>query len=468
MQFYNTLSGKKDEFVPIEAGKVRMYACGPTVYNFFHVGNARCFVVFDMLRRYLEYRGYEVKFVQNFTDIDDKVIRKANEEGVTYDEIARRYIDEYFTDARGLGVRAATVHPLATDNIDMIIDIVKTLVDKGYAYPVENGDVYFRTRVYKDYGKLSGMLIEDLESGARIDVSDIKEDPLDFALWKGAKPGEPAWQSPWGMGRPGWHIECSAMVMRFLGESIDIHCGGQDLIFPHHENEIAQSQCCTGKCFCNYWLHNGYINVDNHKMSKSLNNFFTVREIAEKYGYLPIRHFILSSHYRSPINFSKDIIEQSKSALERIFNCSDSLDFFLRNAPEGGIREDEAELVAKFNSARDKMIEAMDDDFNTGGGIAAIYDLVRDINMALSANASKGAMTVAKEVLCELCELFGFVEEKQSDDALIREIEDAIERRRIAKAEKNYAEADRIRAELLEKGVVLRDTAQGTTYQINK
>ncbi len=468
MQFYNTLSGKKDEFVPIEAGKVRMYACGPTVYNFFHVGNARCFVVFDMLRRYLEYRGYEVKFVQNFTDIDDKVIRKANEEGVTYDEIARRYIDEYFTDARGLGVRAATVHPLATDNIDMIIDIVKTLVDKGYAYPVENGDVYFRTRVYKDYGKLSGMLIEDLESGARIDVSDIKEDPLDFALWKGAKPGEPAWQSPWGMGRPGWHIECSAMVMRFLGESIDIHCGGQDLIFPHHENEIAQSQCCTGKCFCNYWLHNGYINVDNHKMSKSLNNFFTVREIAEKYGYLPIRHFILSSHYRSPINFSKDIIEQSKSALERIFNCSDSLDFFLRNAPEGGIREDEAELIAKFNSARDKMIEAMDDDFNTGGGIAAIYDLVRDINMALSANASKGAMTVAKEVLCELCELFGFVEEKQSDDVLIREIEDAIERRRIAKAEKNYAEADRIRAELLEKGVVLRDTAQGTTYQINK
>ena len=468
IRFYNTVSGKKQEFKPLEEGKVKMYACGPTVYNFFHVGNARCFVVFDMLRRYLEYRGYEVKFVQNFTDIDDKVIRKANEEGVTYDEIARRYIDEYFTDARGLGVRAATVHPLATDNIDMIIDIVKTLVDKGYAYPVENGDVYFRTRVYKDYGKLSGMLIEDLESGARIDVSDIKEDPLDFALWKGAKPGEPAWQSPWGMGRPGWHIECSAMVMRFLGESIDIHCGGQDLIFPHHENEIAQSQCCTGKCFCNYWLHNGYINVDNHKMSKSLNNFFTVREIAEKYGYLPIRHFILSSHYRSPINFSKDIIEQSKSALERIFNCSDSLDFFLRNAPEGGIREDEAELVAKFNSARDKMIEAMDDDFNTGGGIAAIYDLVRDINMALSANASKGAMTVAKEVLCELCELFGFVEEKQSDDALIREIEDAIERRRIAKAEKNYAEADRIRAELLEKGVVLRDTAQGTTYQINK
>ncbi len=468
MQFYNTLSGKKDEFVPIEAGKVRMYACGPTVYNFFHVGNARCFVVFDMLRRYLEYRGYEVKFVQNFTDIDDKVIRKANEEGVTYDEIARRYINEYFTDARGLGVRAATVHPLATDNIDMIIDIVKTLVDKGYAYPVDNGDVYFRTRVYKDYGKLSGMLIEDLESGARIDVSDIKEDPLDFALWKGAKPGEPAWQSPWGMGRPGWHIECSAMVMRFLGESIDIHCGGQDLIFPHHENEIAQSQCCTGKPFCNYWLHNGYINVDNHKMSKSLNNFFTVREIAEKYGYLPIRHFILSSHYRSPINFSKDIIEQSKSALERIFNCSDSLDFFLQNAQSEAVREDEAELVAKFNSARDKMIEAMDDDFNTGGGIAAIYDLVRDINMALSAKASKGAMQVARTVLSELCELFGFVEEKKEDDALIREIEDAIERRRIAKAEKNYGEADRIRAELLEKGVVLRDTAQGTTYQINK
>ncbi|MBQ5634616.1 MAG: cysteine--tRNA ligase, partial [Clostridia bacterium] len=289
MKFYNTMSGKKDEFIPIEEGKVKMYACGPTVYNFFHVGNARCFVVFDMLRRYLEYRGYDVTFVQNFTDIDDKVIKRANEEGITYSDIAKRYIDEYFTDARGLGVKAATVHPLATDNMDMIIEIVKTLVEKGYAYE-SKGDVYFRTRKFKGYGKLSGQPIEDLESGARIDVSELKEDPLDFALWKSSKPGEPHWTSPWGEGRPGWHIECSAMVRNYLGESIDIHCGGQDLIFPHHENEIAQSECCNGKAFAKYWLHNGYINIDNRKMSKSLNNFFTVREISEQYGYLPIRY----------------------------------------------------------------------------------------------------------------------------------------------------------------------------------
>ncbi|MDY3845408.1 MAG: cysteine--tRNA ligase [Eubacteriales bacterium] len=468
MQFYNTLSGKKDEFIPIEEGKVRMYACGPTVYNFFHVGNARCFVVFDMLRRYLEYRGYEVKFVQNFTDIDDKVIKKANEEGLTYSEIAKRYIDEYFVDAKGLGVRPATVHPLATDNIDMILHIVKTLVEKGYAYP-SNGDVYFRTRKYKDYGKLSGMLIEDLESGARIDVSEQKEDPLDFALWKAAKPGEPAWESPWGMGRPGWHIECSAMVMRYLGETIDIHCGGQDLIFPHHENEIAQSQCCTGMQFCHYWLHNGYINIDNHKMSKSAGNFFTVREIAEKYGYLPIRHFILSSHYRSPINFSKDIIEQSKAALERIFNCVDTLNFFVNNAPEERVRENEGELIAKFDSAKSKMIEAMDDDFNTGEGIAAIYDLVKDINTAVNSNPapSKGAMIHAKALLDEMTELFGFVRDKDDNDDFIREIEEAIEKRKKAKKAKNYAEADRIRSELLERGVVLLDTPTGTQYRIN-
>ncbi len=467
MQFYNTLAGKKEEFVPIESGKVKMYACGPTVYNFFHVGNARCFVVFDMLRRYLEYRGYDVTFVQNFTDIDDKVIKRANEEGVAYSDIAKRYIDEYFKDAKGLGVRPATIHPLATDNIDMILYIVKSLVDNGYAYPV-NGDVYFRTRAYKDYGKLSGMLIEDLESGARIDVSDQKEDPLDFALWKAAKPGEPSWESPWGMGRPGWHIECSAMVMKYLGETIDIHCGGQDLIFPHHENEIAQSQCCTGHRFCNYWLHNGYINIDNRKMSKSLNNFFTVREIAEKYGYLPIRHFILSSHYRSPINFSKDIIEQSKAALERIFNCVDAVKFFVENAGDDELRAEENELIAKFDSIKAKMLEAMDDDFNTGGGIAAIYDLVRELNSALSFKASKTAVSYGQKLLSEMCELFGFVKEENGDTELIKEIEAAIEARREAKLAKNYAEADRIRNELLAKGVVLQDTAQGTKYQINK
>ena len=469
MQFYNTMSGKKDEFVPLEAGRVKMYACGPTVYNFFHVGNARCFVVFDMLRRYLEYRGYDVTFVQNFTDIDDKVIRRANEEGVGYSDIAHRYIDEYFTDAKGLGVRPATIHPLATDNIAMILEIVGKLVDDGHAYPV-NGDVYFRTRSFKDYGKLSGMLIEDLESGARIDVSEQKEDPLDFALWKAAKPGEPAWDSPWGKGRPGWHIECSAMVRRYLGTSIDIHCGGQDLIFPHHENEIAQSECCHHAPFANYWLHNGYINIDNRKMSKSLGNFFTVREIAEQYGYLPIRFFILSSHYRSPINFSREIIEQSKAALERIFNCKDAVDFFLKNAKEEPVREGEEGLLARFREIHAAFVEAMDDDFNTGGGIAAIFDLVRELNGAIGgeAPASSAAVLEGKRLLDELTELFGFVREENTDADLIREIEEAIAARAAAKREKNYAEADRIRAELLARGVVLEDTAQGTKYKITK
>ncbi|MBQ8174548.1 MAG: cysteine--tRNA ligase [Clostridia bacterium] len=469
MQLYNTIAGKKQEFTTVEPGKVKMYACGPTVYNFFHVGNARCFVVFDMLRRYFEYRGYEVCFVQNFTDIDDKVIRRANEEGVGYRDIAARYIEEYFTDAKGLGVRPATIHPLATDNIDMILDIVKTLVDNGHAYP-SNGDVYFRTRSFRGYGKLSGQPIEDLESGARIDVSEQKEDPLDFALWKAAKPGEPAWDSPWGKGRPGWHIECSAMVRRYLGETIDLHCGGQDLIFPHHENEIAQSECCTGHTFANFWLHNGYINIDNRKMSKSLGNFFTVREVAEKYGYLPIRFFILSSHYRSPINFSQEIIEQAKAALERIFNCVDAVDFFLKNAPKEELRAGEEELVARFRATREAMIAAMDDDFNTGGGIAAIFDLVRELNGAVNgeAPASSAAIEEGKAILTEMTELFGFVREGGADNAFIAEIEAAIADRAAAKKAKNYVEADRIRAELLAKGVVLEDTPQGTKYKITK
>ncbi len=468
MQFYNTLHARHEEFVPLEAGKVKMYACGPTVYNFFHVGNARCFVLFDMLRRYLEYRGYEVTFVQNFTDIDDKVIRRATEEGVTYSEIAARYIKEYFTDAQGLGVKAASIHPLATENMDTIIDIVDTLVKKGHAYE-KDGDVYFRTRSCKAYGKLSGMPIEDLESGARIDVSDKKENPLDFALWKAAKPGEPSWTSPWGEGRPGWHIECSAMVRRYLGESIDIHCGGQDLIFPHHENEIAQSECCTGKPFARYWLHNGYINVDNRKMSKSLGNFFTVREIADKYGYLPIRHFILSSHYRSPINFSEDIIIQSKNALERIFNCADAVDFYLSNAKDEPLRAGEEALIARFDECRQSMICAMDDDFNTGEGIAALYTLVRELNTAINGTdgASRAAVLHGKAIFDELCSLFGFERKKDDNADLIKEIEAAIEARAEAKRAKNYAEADRIRAALLEKGVVLQDTPNGTKYQIN-
>ena len=458
IQLYNTLSFKKEEFVPLTPGEVKMYACGPTVYNFFHIGNARCFTLFDMLRRYFEYRGYKVTFVQNFTDIDDKVIRRANEEGISYSELAARYIKEYFTDAEGLGVRHATVHPLATDNIDMIIEIVKTLVDKGYAY-ASGGDVYFRTNRCKSYGKLSGKVLEDLEAGARVDVSDQKENPLDFALWKAAKPGEPSWTSPWGEGRPGWHIECSAMVKKYLGETIDIH-----------ENEIAQSECCNGSPFARFWLHNGFINVDNQKMSKSLNNFFTVREIAEKYGYLPIRHFLLSSHYRSPINFSREIIEQSRAALERIFSCADALNFYIKNAAEEDLREGEDALVADFEACRAAMIEAMDDDFNTGSGIAAIYDLIRKLNQAMNgtAPASRAAIARGKEIFDDMTSLFGFVKEEESDADLIREIEEAIAARLAAKKEKNYAEADRIRSELAARGIILEDTPQGTKYKIVK
>ena len=466
MRFYNTLTKRKDEFTPIEPGKVRMYACGPTVYDFFHIGNARCFISFDMLRRYFEYRGYEVKFVQNFTDVDDKIIKRANAEGVTQKDIAERYIAEYFTDAKGLGIRPATVHPRATENIDEMITIISSLIEKGHAYPVDmgdgNSDVYFRTLSFREYGKLSHMPIDELEKGARIDISEHKEDALDFALWKAAKPGEPYWESPWGKGRPGWHIECSAMVLRYLGETIDIHCGGQDLTFPHHENEIAQSECCTGKPFANYWLHNGYINVDNTKMSKSLGNFFTVRDAAAKYGYPVIRFFILSAHYRSPINFSQNILEQSKNALDRITNCIDNLKFYLRTAPSGELGE------AKANADKHKadFIEAMDDDFNTADGIAAIFELVRDANELISGNASSEAAKYTLDMLTELCSLMGFLPEEKTDDEFTAMIEEKIAERAAAKKAKDYAKADKIRAELLEKGVILEDTPKGTKYRI--
>ena len=461
MKLYNTLTRQKEEFVPLDGNNVKMYACGPTVYNYFHIGNARCFVVFDMLRRYLEYRGYNVRFVQNFTDVDDKMIKRAREEGITVAEVADKYIGEYFVDAKGLGVVPATVHPRATENIDEIISIISTLIEKGHAYE-SNGDVYFRTLSDKDYGKLSHMPIDELEKGARIDVSDEKEDALDFALWKAAKPGEPKWQSPWGEGRPGWHIECSAMVLRYLGETIDIHCGGQDLTFPHHENEIAQSECCTGKPFARFWLHNGYINVNNTKMSKSLGNFFTVRDVAEKYGYAAIRFFILSAHYRSPINFSAEIIEQSKNALERITNCRENLEFYKKSAAAG---EPSPEQLASLDAYKAAFIEAMDDDFNTADGIAAIFELVRAANELIASNAPLGAVERASELLDELCGLMGFVEPKSGDDeAFIAEVEAAVARRAAAKKAKNYAEADKIRAELLEQGIVLEDTPNGTKW----
>ncbi|MBQ4137680.1 MAG: cysteine--tRNA ligase [Clostridia bacterium] len=464
MKFYNTLTKTKEEFKPLDPSLVKIYACGPTVYNFFHIGNARCFIVFDMLRRYLEYRGYNVKFVQNFTDIDDKMIKRANEEGTTVKDVAEKYIGEYFTDAKGLGVTPASVHPRATENIPEIIDIVSTLVSKGHAYE-SNGDVYFRTKTFKEYGKLSHMPIDELEAGARIEVGEAKEDALDFTLWKAAKPGEPSWDSPWGKGRPGWHIECSAMVLKYLGESIDFHCGGQDLTFPHHENEIAQSECATCKTFAQRWLHNGYINVDNKKMSKSANNFFTVREISEKYGYMPIRFFILSSHYRSPINFSQDIIEQSKAAIERIFNCLDSTEFYLGSAPAGeldkGVRE-------RVDARKEQFIAKMDDDLNTADAISVIFDLVRDINSLVNeAGANAESVKYAYDLLCELTKLMGF-ERDTLDAALEEEIEKMIALRLQAKKEKNYAEADRIRAELLERGIVLEDTPGGTKFKIVK
>lgn len=460
MKIFNTLTRKKEEFKPIEEGKVKIYACGPTVYNFIHIGNARPLCVFDVLRRFLEYIGYDVRFVQNFTDIDDKIIKRANEEGLTYKEVSEKYIEEFWKDVKGMNVREATVHPKATENIDEIIDIVSTLIDKGYAYAV-NGDVYFSPSKFKEYGKLSHQPLEDLEAGARIMVGEVKKEPMDFALWKSAKPGEPYWDSPWGHGRPGWHIECSAMVRRYLGKTIDIHCGGQDLIFPHHENEIAQSECCNGVPFAHYWMHNGYINVDNVKMSKSLGNFFTVRDVAEKYGYEPIRFLMISSQYRSPINYSTDIIEQCKASLARLYNCRDGLDFALEKAGDGAVSD---ELLAMFDKRRRQFIDAMSDDLNTADAIAALFELVRDINTnVIAANANKGSVVEAIKVFDELADVLGLVYDRKKE-SIDDEIEALIEQRTQARKDRNWAEADRIRDELKAKGIVLEDTAQGVKW----
>ncbi len=412
MKVFNTMSREKEEFVPLDPNEVKIYACGPTVYNYIHIGNARPLCVFDVLRRYMEYRGYNVKFVQNFTDIDDKIINRANEEGTDYKTISEKYIEEFWTDAKGLNVKEATVHPKATENIDEILNIIQTLVDKGYAYQAGN-DVYFRTLKFKEYGKLSHQPIEDLESGARIALGDVKEDPLDFALWKGAKEGEPYWDSPFGKGRPGWHIECSAMNRRFLGKTIDIHCGGQDLIFPHHENEIAQSECANDAEFARYWMHNGYINVDNVKMSKSLGNFKTVREISDVYGYEVIRYLLISAHYRTPINYSIDIIEQCKNALTRLYTCRESLDFAISNAKNETLENDD-ELIAQFNSRKEQFVTAMDDDLNTADGIAAVFELVKDINtLVLDKDVSKTACEYAAKIFDELTDVLGILYNKQ-------------------------------------------------------
>ena len=462
MKVYNTLTRKKEELVPITPGEIKMYACGPTVYNYIHIGNARPLCIFDILRRYLEYRGYNVKFVQNFTDIDDKIIRRANEEHVDFAEISERYIKEFWTDADGLNVRHATINPKATENIDAIIQIISTLIEKGYAYEAQ-GDVYFSTEKFKDYGKLSHQPLEDLEAGTRIMVGEVKREPMDFAVWKAAKPGEPAWDSPWGKGRPGWHIECSAMNWRYLGDTIDIHCGGQDLIFPHHENEIAQSECFTGKPFAHYWMHNGYINVDNVKMSKSLGNFFTVRDVAEKYGYEPIRYLLISAQYRSPINYSTDIIEQCIAALNRLYTCRDSLDFELKNAVDAEHDGDKA-IIDGFNKYREQFIAAMDDDLNTADAIASIFELVRDINTnVVGKTPSKALVEGAIAMFDELTGVLGLVYNRKTE-TLDSDVEALIEARTNARKEKNWAEADRIRDQLKEMGIVLEDTAQGVKW----
>ena len=462
MKVYNTLTRKKEELVPITPGEIKMYACGPTVYNYIHIGNARPLCIFDILRRYLEYRGYNVKFVQNFTDIDDKIIRRANEEHVDFSEISEHYIKEFWTDADGLNVRHATINPKATENIDAIIQIISTLIEKGYAYEAQ-GDVYFSTEKFKDYGKLSHQPLEDLEAGARIMVGEVKREPMDFAVWKAAKPGEPAWDSPWGKGRPGWHIECSAMNWRYLGDTIDIHCGGQDLIFPHHENEIAQSECFTGKPFAHYWMHNGYINVDNVKMSKSLGNFFTVRDVAEKYGYEPIRYLLISAQYRSPINYSTDIIEQCIAALNRLYTCRDSLDFELKNAVDAEHDGDKA-IIDGFDKYREQFISAMDDDLNTADAIASIFELVRDINTnVVGKTPSKALVEGAIAMFDELTGVLGLVYNRKTE-TLDSDVEALIEARTNARKEKNWAEADRIRDQLKEMGIVLEDTAQGVKW----
>ena len=457
MYIYNTMTRKKELFVPLQEGKVSMYACGPTVYNFFHIGNARPFIVFDTLRRYLEYRGYQVTFVQNFTDIDDKMIRRANEEGITVKELGDRFIKEYYADADALGVKRATVNPRATEHIQDIIDLVQTLVEKGHAYPTPNGDVYFSVRSWPGYGKLSGQNIDDLENGARVDPTEEKQDPLDFALWKGQKPGEPAWPSPWGMGRPGWHIECSAMSMSILGQSFDIHGGGQDLIFPHHENEIAQSEAATGKPFAHYWMHNGFINVDNQKMSKSLGNFFTVRDIAKEYDLDVVRLFMLSVQYRNPINFSRDLIQQAAVALQRLRTALDRL----KEAPVAEEpAEDEQAFLDSLEGYRARFNEAMDDDLNTADALGVLFDLARAANTFVSVPRTKSAVEAVTKTYTELMDVLGLMPRKTGEE-FPAEVMALLDERQEARKAKNYARADEIRDQLKSLGYAIEDSRQG-------
>ena len=465
MKLYNTLTRKKEEFVPLVPGEVKMYVCGPTVYNFFHIGNGRTFIVFDTVRRYFEYRGYKVKFIQNFTDIDDKMIKRANEEKITVKEVGDKYIKEYYTDADALNIERATVNPRATEYIDDIIEFVSALIEKGYAYEVD-GDVYFRTKKFDGYGKLSGKNIEELQVGAsqRVSLDERKEDPMDFAIWKAQKPGEPAWKCPWGMGRPGWHIECSCMAKKLLGDTIDIHAGGMDLEFPHHENEIAQSEALTGKTFANYWLHSAYVMVDKQKMSKSLNNFFTARDVLKEYDSDVIRFFMLSAHYRTQINFSKELLDSAKASVERLYNTIGNLENLIDEVSRENMNEEEKDYIDSLNKYREKYIQKMDDDFNTADAITVLFELSKDLNTNLNVNSSKEVVSKALGVLRELGAPLGILQ-KSTKGSLEDEIEALIEARQKARKEKNFAEADKIRDDLKARGIVLEDTPQGVRWK---
>lgn len=462
IKVYNTLTKKKEEFKPLVPGNVKMYVCGPTVYNFFHIGNGRTFIVFDTIRRYFEYRGYKVDFVQNFTDIDDKMIKRANEENTTVKEVGDKYIKEYYQDADNLNIERATVNPRATEYITEIIDFVKGLVDKGYAYEVD-GDVYFSTKKFNGYGKLSGQNIEDLQSGARINIDERKQDPMDFAIWKAQKPGEPAWQSPWGMGRPGWHIECSCMAKNILGDTIDIHAGGSDLAFPHHENEIAQSEALTGKTFANYWLHSAFVNVNNQKMSKSLNNFLTARDALEKFDADVIRFLMLSAHYRQQLNFSEELLLSAKASVERIYNAINNLENLLDEVKTEFITDKEKQYLESLNKYKEKYIEKMDDDFNTADAITAIFDLIKDININVNIESSKELITSCLDLIRELGKPLGMLQ-KSTKISLDDEIQKLVDERQQARKDKNWALADKIRDDLKNRGIVLEDTPQGIRW----
>jgi cysteinyl-tRNA synthetase len=454
LKIYNTLSRKKEEFVPVSEGEAKIYACGPTVYNYFHIGNARPFVVFDTLRRYLAYRGYRVTFVQNFTDVDDKMINRAREEDTTVKELGERFITEYFKDAQGLNILPADIHPKATEHIEDIIAIIQKLIDKGLAYAVD-GDVYYNVAGFEGYGKLSGQSLDELKMGARVDVGDVKKDPMDFALWKAKKEGEISWQSPWGEGRPGWHIECSAMSMRYLGPTFDIHGGGMDLIFPHHENEIAQSEGATGVPFAKYWMHNGYINVDNKKMSKSLGNFFTVRDIAKDYDLAVVRMFLLSAQYRSPINFSRELMEQSKAAFERIKNCRENLKFIMEKGSDGDTG-DIGSIIAKYET---RFIDAMDDDLNTADALGGIFEMVKEFNLYFTANNSKAAAKESLAALDKLLAVMGLIQKE--DDTLPEEVVKLLNERMDARKQKDFKKSDELRDAIKAQGYEVKDTPEG-------